>query len=248
MEPRNLFHLLPQEIAGEICDYLPFADIISLLLCNRATNIGVTQKINYYWYTRLRNLKSYQHVENGTRQLLSFERDCTLLVKWFTEKGSLCPINHCNGECKYETEDLLDHCTFSPLRKWMITLARHGRIYTSKSIENWRRFIIPSLQIHCNNPEHQVSSAPRPYADFTYYTTRDYFRYYRFLLFQNQRIGSHEFIGLSKKVDEEGLIELNRLMDEQANIAIQYIDDHSNVGVLYIKDYTSSFSEGGKVK
>lgn len=196
MEPRNIFNALPHEIAGEICDYLPFEDIVSLLLCNRATCNAVT-KNNYYWYTRLRDISQYEH-------------------KDYHSNGKACP----EGNCIYRSTN---ECKYSPMRQWLITLAQKYK----KAIP---------FKLKCDNPSHR-GQIRKPFDDMDYYKDQNYFEKCQWGLFCVNRLSTSEFLNICSKIpeeDSEARQEVERIQNEQKDIALNFYYGFANVGGAFV--------------
>lgn len=223
----HVFQLLPHEIAGEICEYLPFSDIFSLLLTNSATNEVITKKINYFWYKKVRDMREYLHVPTGTnrRGKIILDPD-TALGQLFSPQGSFCNNTHhppspCRGQCIYKNEEekstIVEDCTFSPVRCWLITLMRHSKIYMTNRLKPavWRTNHVDPLDFQCNNPTHEERKLNTSLdKDLTYIPEfTDYFKQYKRKLFQKSRISPKE-IRLLLSAGEEIIEETHRLLDE----------------------------------
>lgn len=221
---KSLFASLPNEIAGEICNYLQMKDIISLLRCNYATRKIITENINYAWFTRYRDEPEIVHVTSLTSGLLLMD-PATPIAKWFLPDGGFCSHargeEDCDGLCTYIQGELNEEeCFYTPKRCWLLSLWRHNTVYSTCQKKRWLKKLPASLKsIRCSNPSHLVYSYPRKH--LAYDSALNYFKRYAILLFEQSRITSDERINLEPRLEEEGMAEIARLMHEESDISIE---------------------------
>lgn len=219
----SLFASLPNEIAGEICNYLQMKDIISLLRCNYATKNTITKNMNYAWFKRYRDEPEINHVANKTSGLLLMD-PATPIAKWFLPGGGFCDHargeGDCNGRCTYTQGELnAEECFYTPKRCWLLSLWRHNTVYSTCQAQRWIKKLPASLKnIRCSNPAHLLYSYPQK--EFAYHSTLDYFKRYSILLFENARITSQERINLEPRLEKEGIEEVARLMKEESDTSL----------------------------